>query len=272
MPIANSFSTPRVSHVPPDRVCKLLATFGGADPADLSSLFLAALVCLDAPDLQTRLIVGPANPRRQDILNKRDALELDCEIIVDPQRMPQEMNWSDLAVTAAGSTCWELALLGVPALAIIAAENQVALANGLEHAGGTWSTSGWGHVLTPQSLAREIAALLDDLPRRRQLSQRGQELVDGLGAARICRAMFDATLQLRPVTPRDARLLFDWVNEPRTRAMSFLSQPIEWDQHCNWLEERLRTARRASFGWPAMQDSRWPRFGMISTSSNRRKP
>jgi RimJ/RimL family protein N-acetyltransferase len=160
--------------------------------------------------------------------------------------MASELKWCDLAVTAAGSTCWELAMLGVPALAIVVAENQVPLAAGLARAGAAVNL-GWGHQITPQSLADAIGSLLDDLAQRRQMAQRGQELVDGLGTSRIDRAIVNATIQFTPVTHNNARLLFDWMNEPQTRAMSFSSQPIDWDQHCHWLDERLRAGPACVF-------------------------
>jgi len=245
-PVGGSFLASRETRVTPLRACKLLATFGGADPADLSSRFLEALALVDRTDLEARLVVGPANPRREALRQQRDALGIACELVVDPQSMAREMEWSDLAVTAAGSTCWELALLGVPALVIVAADNQVALAAGLARAGAA-ANLGWGHELTPQSLARAITSLSDDFANRRQMSQRGPELVDGRGTTRIHREMVDATIQLCPVTRKDARLLFDWANDPQTRVMSFSSQPIAWDQHCCWLDERMRAGPACVF-------------------------
>jgi UDP-2,4-diacetamido-2,4,6-trideoxy-beta-L-altropyranose hydrolase len=237
-PIGASFSALHEPRVTSPRACKLLATFGGSDPVDLSSRFLEAVGLVDRTDLEARLVVGPANPRQQALRQQRDAGGIACELVVDPQNMAHEMKWSDLAVSAAGSTGWELAMLGVPALLIVAAENQVPLAVGLARSGAA-ANLGWGHQITPQSLAREIAALVDDFPKRRQMSQRGQELVDGLGTTRVHHSIVDATIQLSPVTHNDARLLFDWANDPQTRAMSFSSQPISWEQHCRWLDERM---------------------------------
>jgi len=41
----------------------------------------------------------------------------------------------------------------------------------------------------------------------------------------------------------DAQRLFDWRNDPLTRAMSKTTDPVEWAGHVGWLERRLsRTA------------------------------
>lgn len=46
-------------------------------------------------------------------------------------------------------------------------------------------------------------------------------------------------LTIRAATMDDARRLFEWRNDPLTRAMSFSSEEIEWDRHVSWLERRL---------------------------------
>ena len=47
-------------------------------------------------------------------------------------------------------------------------------------------------------------------------------------------------LVLRPATEGDARLLFDFVNAPDALAnKQHTDTPIEWEDHCAWLRERL---------------------------------
>lgn len=49
------------------------------------------------------------------------------------------------------------------------------------------------------------------------------------------------TMEIRDVTLSDARLLFDWANDPATRANSFHSEPISWENHLSWLEKKLKS-------------------------------
>lgn len=44
---------------------------------------------------------------------------------------------------------------------------------------------------------------------------------------------------IRPATMEDARRLFEWRNDPLTRAMSKNSELVEWAGHVEWLERRL---------------------------------
>jgi UDP-2,4-diacetamido-2,4,6-trideoxy-beta-L-altropyranose hydrolase len=47
-------------------------------------------------------------------------------------------------------------------------------------------------------------------------------------------------LRLRRATGADALKLWQWRNEPATRAASFASDPIAYDDHVKWLETKLR--------------------------------
>jgi RimJ/RimL family protein N-acetyltransferase len=47
-------------------------------------------------------------------------------------------------------------------------------------------------------------------------------------------------LRLRPVRRADAQMLWRWANDPEVRAASFSSEPIAWEAHVTWLENRLR--------------------------------
>jgi RimJ/RimL family protein N-acetyltransferase len=61
--------------------------------------------------------------------------------------------------------------------------------------------------------------------------------------------------QIRRAGRDDARLLFDWVNRPDSRAASLLAQrPVAWDEHCRWLDERM--ADPASRLWIVEVDGR----------------
>lgn len=45
-------------------------------------------------------------------------------------------------------------------------------------------------------------------------------------------------LHIRLATLQDARLLWEWVNDPDVRAASFVSAPISWEDHVAWLTSK----------------------------------
>ena len=47
-------------------------------------------------------------------------------------------------------------------------------------------------------------------------------------------------MEFRFATEDDAKLLFDWANDPVTRAASFKTDSIAWDEHTAWLNKKLQ--------------------------------
>jgi spore coat polysaccharide biosynthesis predicted glycosyltransferase SpsG len=114
----------------PDEARHILITLGGSDPADLTRLALRAFFEV-AGTSEIRVLIGPENPREEALRAEARRVGLEESLLSGVEDVPGLLAWSDLAVTAAGSTCWELAFLGVPALTIAVAENQRPIAASL---------------------------------------------------------------------------------------------------------------------------------------------
>jgi len=95
---------------------------------------------------------------------------------------------ADFAVSAGGSTCWELAFMGLPALVIILADNQQVVAQGLDKAGAVVNL-GWHHDLSVQQIAKALKNLAVAVDVRKDMIRQGRNLVDGKGIGRIFTAM-----------------------------------------------------------------------------------
>ncbi len=94
---------------------------------------------------------------------------------------------ADLAICAGGSTMWEMACMGVPFIPIVIAENQ-------RQAVMAMACDGYPTVdqaAVARDLPAAVAALAADAGRRQELSRRGQQLVDGRGAERVCAALHE---------------------------------------------------------------------------------
>ena len=100
--------------------------------------------------------------------------------IAEPD-MPALMSNVDVAVSAAGSTVWELCCMGVP-MALIAEEvNQAAVVVQAVHSGAAM------HVASPggEEIRGVLGTMLGDPGRLATMAAAGQALVDGQGAVRV---------------------------------------------------------------------------------------
>lgn len=156
----------------PIRARRLLVTTGGSDPDNVTATILRALRA--EADLQITAVVGPENPHWEKLRSEFG----DLRIIRDPPNFPELMRDSDLAVSAAGSTAWELAYLGVPLLAIVIAENQRSNAEHLDRAG-------LGRFVAIDAIRETVTQLAPDATARAAMSQKQRALFDGLGSLRV---------------------------------------------------------------------------------------
>jgi UDP-2,4-diacetamido-2,4,6-trideoxy-beta-L-altropyranose hydrolase len=98
--------------------------------------------------------------------------------------MGEIMEGSDLAITAAGNTLYELAVLGVPSLIVCHHERHLAVAQRFAELGAAVNL-GIGSILAGEEISRATQALLEAPEERQALSERMKGIVDGLGCQRI---------------------------------------------------------------------------------------
>ena len=230
-------SAPPIRSFPPT-ARRILVTLGGADPDNVTQLVIGALQALADSDLEVIVLVGASNPRGPQLAAAAAAAPTPITLRHDAKNMPELMAWADLAISAAGSTALELAYIGVPMLLLILADNQAPGAERMHRAGAARSL-GWARELSSAALAEAVRQLISAPDERARLARTAQALVDGRGAPRVVRALREKVLRLRPATPDDLRLLFDWANDPEVRAASFDSREIAWSEHERWLRARL---------------------------------
>ncbi len=171
----------------PARARRVVVTLGGSDPDNVSARVLEGLAAVPGP-LEVLLVIGAANPHGAALRAAVALCPHPVDVVVDARDMPERLAWADLAVAAAGSTSWELALVGTPQMAVVLADNQQPVADRLASDGLAVSLGRHG-ALGADAIAAAVADLAEDRARRSELSRRGQGLVDGRGALRVLAAM-----------------------------------------------------------------------------------
>jgi UDP-2,4-diacetamido-2,4,6-trideoxy-beta-L-altropyranose hydrolase len=175
-------------HTVPETARKLLVTLGGSDPDNVTLKVIDAMRQLETVSLQIRVVAGPTNPHITALTEAAVSFSGSLELLTAVSDMPSLMAWADLAVTAGGSTCWELACMGVPALTLVLADNQRNVARELARAGVAVNL-GWHAELSEERIATAVGGLVYSSFRRLRMSQQGRALVDGKGATRVASAL-----------------------------------------------------------------------------------
>ena len=103
-----------------EKVEKVFISFGGADPQNYSDRLLNIICKPEYENYKFVVVLGRAKYNVDKLLeyNKYDNIE----VLYDVSNMPQLMSECDIGVTSRGRTGYELALLGIPAIAM--AQNQ----------------------------------------------------------------------------------------------------------------------------------------------------
>ncbi len=174
----------------PERATRLLVTMGGSDPGQVTETVLPAAL---ESGLEVVVVTGASNPQSDRLAEVVDEIP---RVIVKHavQDMASLMAECDLALTGAGSTCWELAFMGVPAILVVLASNQEMVASTIAGS-GAGLVAGHAPLAASSGLGDLLASLVPAQARRQAMAEAGRKLVDGGGPARVADALRDL---LRP--------------------------------------------------------------------------
>jgi len=162
----------------------VLVSMGASDPGGLAAPVIEALGAARAfgTALAARVVANPLAPvwRELPAALVRHGFPPACP--VDPQRMPEHLAASSLAVLAMGVTVYEALAAGVPAIVLCRTSGDVEHARALEASGAILSA---GLHWSEERLAGAVATLVADVDRRAAMGRAGRALVDGRGAERV---------------------------------------------------------------------------------------
>lgn len=168
---------------------RILVTLGGG-PHRAVNRVLEALGDLDVPHLE----VAVAGMTPEVVGEGQHARGASARFLGNVSDMTPWMAWADLAISGGGSTCWELAYMGLPNLIVVLAENQRGIADGLA-ARGISVNLGPSDDLSEAAIHEALHRLIPEPARRRTMSASGRQAVDGKGVDRVLNAMWETMCQ-----------------------------------------------------------------------------
>ena len=173
-----------------ERVEDVLISTGGTDAWNAAGKFASALLTTpESTSWRIHVLTGPMHTHRN---------ELQALAVSHPQLLLHEkvtdmaglMRACDLAVSAAGTTLYELCAAGVPSVSFTMADNQLPCSRDMERFAGIPCA---GDVRSTPDLIGRLLSLLFSLaenPQKRSaLSRSMHAAIDGKGAERIAREL-----------------------------------------------------------------------------------
>lgn len=158
---------------------RILITFGGTDPNNLSSRISALLVGCIAENIEVQVVLGPGS----SIQKFSDRVQ----VLKSVKNMASLMASADLIITSAGRTVVEAAIVGTPIVVLAqnareATHSHIGLDDGVIFLG-------IGPLVDDSHIKAVISRLLEDFNLRSELSDRLRKGVDTKGAHRIARIL-----------------------------------------------------------------------------------
>jgi UDP-2,4-diacetamido-2,4,6-trideoxy-beta-L-altropyranose hydrolase len=167
-----------------EKVKEITLTTGGSDPYNMSVKILNILMKHEElRKLKINVIVGNGFKDKEQ-LKRISENNKNIVIYENVEFMSHIMLRSDIAISAGGSTLYELCACGTPTLAIIMADNQEFLVKKMDELGYIKSL-GWYNKINDDNLIENLKELCFNYNKRFAQSRKMQKLVDGLGAERV---------------------------------------------------------------------------------------
>lgn len=248
----------------------ILIVLGGTDPLGLTARCLKAIGAISLP-LEITVVCRPEY--RSNVETVAATTPHPVTILPFIANLPALARQQDLIVSAAGTSVWDFACMGVPMALICAADNQ---RSGYEAAvaGGLAVPLGTAPYDDLDLRATAVEALLRDRHALAAARSHLMRTVDGHGAWRIVSSWGQLLghrradigtqgIMLRLATPSDAVRLREWRNDEATRVASRSQEIVDADSHTAWLMRSLQNPDRrlyiAEFASIPIGTVRWDR-------------
>ncbi len=247
----------------PDRRQRLLITLGGSDVDNITGRVLRLIEEAGCDSMDIRVLVGAANPHQPLLRRETAGSSHSIVLLGNVTDMPQQYQWADGIVSAAGSSCFEWMYYGLRAAIVAIADNQLPIYRELTRdniaigmgmvAGLTVPPAAESDALGFDALGFDtldfdtvartsLTRFIRELDAGRLSVERFRHLVDGHGADRLA-AELDTGIWLRPATSHDRERYFQWANDPIVRQNSLCDDEIKWTGHCEWFARQLASHR-----------------------------
>lgn len=161
---------------------RILITMGGVDRDNVTGKTLEAIKTLGEFDLdKITVVLGPSAPWLRQVEMLAKEIQFDTEVICAVDNIAELMANSDIAISAGGSTTLERFCMGLPAVTVAIAYNQVPLVNNI-------SKYSLGYTINAvNKIHFQLPKILNSIKKNKlkKISNKTSKLCDGSGVKRV---------------------------------------------------------------------------------------
>jgi UDP-2,4-diacetamido-2,4,6-trideoxy-beta-L-altropyranose hydrolase/UDP-4-amino-4,6-dideoxy-N-acetyl-beta-L-altrosamine N-acetyltransferase len=230
-------------------VLHLLISMGGVDKNNATTKVLESLQKMPNALLngsKITVLMGPHAPGITKVQQQALKMPWPTEILIGAKNVAHLMADADLMIGGVGTTIWEACCLGLPTLALILAENQLAAASHLERLGAIKLLS------LDQSLDEWLSKSLRELQdpsNLRAMQEACYRLTDGRGASRFLNQLGGIgnrkKSSIREMTHDDLLMVLEWRNSSKVKSYMNTQHKISFEEHCIWFDRVIKDNSRA---------------------------
>ena len=219
----------------------VLITFGGQDNRNLTPSVIKTLED-SLPGINKNIVIGTGFQHMEEI-EKLSGKTVNILFSLDAGKMLEVMLSSDIAISAAGQTLYELAASGTPTIAVGTADNQRNNINEWKKRGFLIDPIYYNDINLLKKIASQVETL-KSISLRKKTASIGRENVNGQGSRKIIEFILEKycsknLFYLRRAVKEDSRLVYSLSNDPSVRRQSISKEQITWDEHLNWFEKKI---------------------------------
>ncbi|MDQ0089898.1 UDP-2,4-diacetamido-2,4,6-trideoxy-beta-L-altropyranose hydrolase [Paenibacillus anaericanus] len=169
------------------KVQRIFVCFGGTDPTNETLKTIRALEPT-LNEFELKVILGKSNSHLQELMelygnNNR------IEFKIQPSSIALEMMSADLAICSGGTITWERYCMGLPAIVITIADNQLDIAR-QGHLLGIDEYIGSSEFVKEENILQALNSVVSRISWKQEAAQRAMNIVDGKGVSRIIQYLF----------------------------------------------------------------------------------
>lgn len=212
---------------------KVLICYGGLDVYNLTCKTIQSLGDI-IENYQVEVIVGTAFGAKKELEElARKNTNIHVHTALNAEEMSALMGESQIAFLSASSVLWEAIFSGCRIIYGYYVDNQMDICRNV----GNNPSLGLSYV----GDLREVSS--DNLKTAflKAVDSDNKEIFKKPDVCSHYVALFNSDVTIREATIDDARLYFDWANDPVVRQMAFHIEPIQWEDHLRWFKSKVES-------------------------------